>query len=221
MENSQAVLDNLQRGNPKKNYYWFLGAVILFGAGSLLGFSLANQTRTQSSVPSSISQTQPTPIKPFIPTNPFWSTYADLRYSFFYQYPAELYEYRGDLFTTPQKEINPWSESKIFGVTIETKTYYNEVKDFDFTDQIGTKKEIADKTFGTITKVFELDSRPALQITIEVLPESQTDLRSGSFVIVDMGKNVLTISYPLNANQLLKPYNVTFEDILSTFKFIN
>lgn len=142
-----------------------------------------------------------------------WKIYTNNKYHFNFKYPQN-WSYSGFeesvcLYNTPTNDAGPG-----YVVCISHMLPDSGVK---IEDQVGTKKEIADKVFEEKVADLNIDNKPAAKFIMTVLPGSQTEARPGILVKVKNGSDLFDINFYFQDHVSEK----TFNEILSTFKFLD
>lgn len=147
-----------------------------------------------------------------------WKTYTNNQHGFSFKYPKELIEQNGAVYTElPPSGVRPDTNMVMNTLVLKKADYPRHW--LNVNDPIGTRKEVAHKTYDTVTEKVVLDNSTAIKYREEVLPGSQTERVPGSGVLVDVGQYVLSIWLPDSGNNVLIKLNTTFDQILSTFRF--
>lgn len=147
-----------------------------------------------------------------------WKKFSNNVYQF--SYPKEWYlkDSNGtQFFYLNQEDAAAGAQSYIMIVTSYDKQLLTGQYKVSFADPVGTKKETADKVFTTKTKDLTISNHSAFEAKSEVLAGSQTDVRSGIGVYIDMDQQVLNISLTFQNSPGFD--TKIFDQILSTFKF--
>lgn len=183
---------------------------------SVLGVSaFMNMQKTSQTSNSTVSTApQPSPIPTIDPTAD-WKTYINTKLDYSFKYPPTLLEIDGSLYTAYPTGMP--SSTAVMVINNTKKELYSK-RFIDLNASVGTKKELQEKEVQTLIEKFSLDSKMAIKIKSERIGQ-QGGLPSGNFILIDLGDNILSIFQSDRMSQDLKKYNVTLDQILSTFQF--
>jgi len=188
---------------------------IVLAAGLVFaGYKIAQLKQVQPGpqpIPTPVVEATPTPDE-----TANWKTYTNTKYNYQFRYPNELFEQDGRIYTKPPgPDILP--TDILMTTVVEKKTDY---KGPGVEDPVGTRKEVGDKIFKEIIQKLIIDGHSAVKIRRDVLPGSETDAVPGTNILIDLGPNLLSVGLTKTSEAELQKYNVTFDQILSTFRFI-
>lgn len=222
----QVVQTLEQRPYGKRNWKkWVIIYVVialLFYGGVYYFFLNKSSNPYSSNYPSPTIAKTPTVIPTVDPTAK-WKTYTNSKYGYVLSYPTDwsLVEqlsgsyvdiYDQPNITQPQLHDGSWIR---ISVSIDDRKGR-----IQSSDPIGTRKEIADKVFEEKIADLALDKYPAFKTVLDILPGSQTDTRPTTNILTKIGSNTFIMSFSNpDKNQYEKDLNI-FNQILSTFKFI-
>lgn len=199
-----------------KELFFKIGIVVIILTFVSLGISRA-QAVTSILKPLHNITSFPSPTHP--PADKLtasWKTYTNLKHNYSFKYPPTLLEIDGNLFTSYPTGMP--SNTMIMATSYMKKSIYLEYF-VDLNASVGTQKEWQEKgEIQTLVERFSLDSKKAIKIRSERVGH-QGGLPSGNFILVDLGNDILSIFQSDYMVQNLNKYDVTFDQILSTFKF--
>lgn len=230
--NIQPIPDpiNNQRGNFSIILGVLVLVLVLVSGAYFLGIQnnkTVTQNETTNTQPTTIFQnntlinptdTQVTEENPQNDRTSAWETYTNTQYGYTFKYPNNLFERNGAVYTKlPGPDLRP-DTNMLFNTYVYRKSDYQGPS---INEPVGTKKEVADKTFGTITQKLTLNNHAAIKMREDVLPGSQTERVPGTVVLVDLGESFLSIWISQTSEVELAKYQTTFDQVISTFKFTN
>lgn len=186
-------------------------ALLIFSVGLYVGKNKAVNTNQPPAISAPTDETAD------------WKTYADKKYGFSFKYPTEFSErvFADGSVTIYTKLPDPDSrpdKNSVFHTYVFEEDY--DKYHLKITDPIGTKKRVDDVNYETIIEKLTIDTKQAIKIKKEISTGTQSEAENGINVIIDLnGKNFLSITNSDKASRLLETHNITFDQILSTFRF--
>lgn len=170
----------------------------------------------------------PTTIPPFLTPAPNptanWKTYTNSKYGYVLKYPTnwslveQLSGAYADLYDQPNITQPQLHDGSWVIINISAASREGNVK---ISDPIGTRKEFANKVYEQKIADITLDTYPAAKMVLDILPGNQTDSRPTTSIVTNMGSDTLVIAFSNPDRQQYEKDLKIFDQILSTFKFIN